>query len=179
MELTTILATLGAASGLTGTVLSVLNYRRDRPIIIVTSHTHIDSAQHMFVVVDVRNEGRHGVTLTAIGLAVAPSPTGRRQRLLHQLPILGRRLVIRRIDRQGVRYSDFAVILEDDGTSRDEQVFLEPGRKVTRRIDMAEASRRTRAGVQAWPYAEDFAGQTFLSRQPAPVQDPDAGDVAW
>lgn len=60
-------------------------------------------------------------------------------------------------------------MLDDDDTETDEQVFLEPGRHVTRRIAMATAHSRLRDGLETWPNAEDFAGRTFLADQTAHV----------
>lgn len=74
MDVTAVLAVVGAASGVAGIGLSALTYRRNRPIIVVPSHTVSDVRQQWFVQVDVRNEGQQGVTLTDIGLAVRLAP---------------------------------------------------------------------------------------------------------
>ena len=60
--------------------------------------------------------------------------------------------------------------MDDDGSMHDEQVFLEPGRHTTRRIPMPDAAARTGNGQMSWPFAEDFAGRTYLADQAAHVQ---------
>ena len=103
--MTLILAIVGAVSGLTGAAVSVLTYRRNRPIIVVTSQHVMRGMTDEWVEVDVRNEGRLGVEITGLGLAVCPAPQGRVQHLLDGVPRLNTRLRIRRIDRRGVRYA--------------------------------------------------------------------------
>jgi hypothetical protein len=169
MDVTAVLAVMGAVSGLAGTGLSSLTYRRNRPIVVVHSRTVSDVREQSFVQVDVRNEGQQGVTLTDVGLAICPVRTGRLHRLLGRIPAAARRDRLHRIYRRGVRYSDFAVLLDDDDAETDEQVFLEPGRHMTRRVAMVTANSRQHDGFETWPYAEDFAGRTFLADRTAHV----------
>ncbi len=169
MDVTTILAVLGLVSGLTGTLIAVLSYRRDRPVIVVTSSLLLRGPGDEYLVVNVRNEGRHGAEIVGIGLAVCPSERTGLGWLFRHLPGLSRRRTVRRLDRSGVRYNDLAVVIDDDGDEHDECFFLEPGRQLSRHLSMASAAGQARAGSQAWPYAEDYAGRTYLAAEPATV----------
>ena len=170
MDVTLVLALLGTISGLTAATLSVLTYRANRPRILVKSSTLMDSKNEEFVVVDVRNEGQHGIEIVSVGLAVCPVQSGFLGSIVDRIPVLRRRSTVRRIDRRGVRYNEFAVEIMDDGSEEDEQVFLEPGRHFAIHIPMPDAAARQHKGMQSWPFAEDIAGRTFLARHPAHVQ---------
>lgn len=169
MELADVIAILGAATGLVALVLSILNYRNARPRIFVkSSYGFLVSPQREVVLVDIRNEGQFGTEIVAVGLARSPRP-GRFAALIERLRPLQTGSRVRRIDKLGTRYNQFAVNLLDDGTREEEQVFLEPRRHVVIEIPMVEAAGREHGG-QMWPYAEDVTGRTYLAQSPASIQ---------
>jgi hypothetical protein len=171
VDITTVLAVVGAVSGLFSLTLSVLKYRKDRPLIVVTTHPLSDSDGSMYLVVEVRNEGLHGVSVTGIGQAVSsfkgssvPSPL----RLL-VLPLLVRHE--KRIRRNDVSYSELGVVLDDEGNETEEVEYVEPGKKTKPfQIPMSVAYSRQGEDRLSWGYAEDFSGRMYFSELPAHVQ---------
>lgn len=168
MELTDFVALIGAATGVGALVLSTMNYRNARPRIFVKSTYSSSSNGREAIVIDIRNEGQFGIEIVGAGLAVCPRASTW-SALVERYTPFRRKSITRRIDRRGVRYSKFATEILEDGTEADEQEFIEPGRHFAIEIPMTEAAGQTN-GRQAWPYAEDIAGRTFLAETPAPVQ---------
>lgn len=170
MDVTTILAIVGVATGLTGTVLSVLNYRRDRAVIKLDSSVLVDTHGSQFVIVEVRNEGRHGVTLTGLGILVVSPDDVPPHGVLERLPLVGDARRTRRLRNEGAFYDELNALV-DDSTDGDYEPFLKPGHKLRIKIRMAEMHGRTSGDREAWPCAEDFTGETFLGEQAAHVQE--------
>lgn len=164
--LTTVLAVVGAATGLTGTILSVLNYRRDRAIIRLRSQTLVGSGGGSSLIIEVRNEGRHGVTLTGLGLLVVEAGAALARGPLERAPAFGNRRRISRMRRDGVFYSDLNYLV-DDTSDADFEPFLEPGHQLAVTIPMTEANGRASGGREAWPCATDYTGESFLGEHRA------------
>ena len=168
MDATTLLAALGTILAVISLAVHVLTYRRDRAIIVVKGQAIHGSGSGSRVEVTVRNEGRHGITLTDVGL-VATAVTRRRTGLSTALQRL-RGGDDSEIRRRGVTYGEYPTVIDDDDNYMDHTTFLEPGRSSTVSIPMETVARRQQDGWVSWPYAEDFTGRYHYAERPVHVQ---------
>jgi hypothetical protein len=162
MDFGDLLGLVGALTGISALVVHVLTYRQNRAIIVVESQAVISS--HLDI--HVRNEGRHGVTLTDVGLEISPVAE-RKARGPGRFPsaFAGRRDGW--TSTSAKRYGLLGAELDDEGIVTDVTKFLEPGRRLTVTVPMDQAASQQDDGWHSWPYATDFAGRTYYASEPA------------
>ncbi|KRE29611.1 hypothetical protein [Agromyces sp. Soil535] len=165
--LTLVLAIVGAVSGVTGAVISVLTYRKSRPRIVVKSTMVLTTGpERSYFEIDVRNDGEYGIEILALGFAVCRRPNGRLDRWLDRRGLIRRVRARRRINRSGVWYDELGIEVLDDGSEANNQFFMEPGRHRTLRVESGAAAAREPERGESWAYAEDTRDRKFLAGRP-------------
>lgn len=165
-ELTQVLAIVGAVSGVSGVVLNLLNYRRNRPRLVIKYVSEYTHDHKIFVRLEVRNEGLQPVQILGIGVAISSlpgitSPSRLVRSILYPIDQVRRH----RARVNDVKYNELA---EEDG--EEPEVLLLAGKRKVIKIPMETMASRVAHGQYAWPYVEDISEKSVYGPQPINVQ---------